>query len=166
MLAEEVRTLRQMVGELEAYCVELEEQIHALESQLDAANKMLGEREGQHSSRAHEDSRRLQMLLEEHDAALNDAAELQRRVSALAEANDGLTATNAGLTEQQPRFGAATISASVEGMTLDVAIKRPYQRPDLMWLGFGGLMLLTAVVFMIYNRFALPRHAADSLTES
>jgi dipeptide/tripeptide permease len=43
---------------------------------------------------------------------------------------------------------------------------RDMQRPDLMWLGFGGLMLFTAIVFMIYNRLALPRHAADSLTDS
>jgi len=37
-------------------------------------------------------------------------------------------------------------------------------RPDLMWLSFGGIMLLTAVVFMLYNRLALPRARADSLT--
>jgi len=43
---------------------------------------------------------------------------------------------------------------------------RDMQRPDLMWMAFGGLMLFTAIVFMIYNRFALPKHAADSLTDS
>ena len=41
---------------------------------------------------------------------------------------------DAGLFEQQPQFGAATISAPVNGVTLDVAIKRPTQRPDLMWM--------------------------------
>jgi dipeptide/tripeptide permease len=44
------------------------------------------------------------------------------------------------------------------------SLARDMQRPDLMWLAFGGLMLLTAVVFAVYNKFALPRHAADSLT--
>jgi dipeptide/tripeptide permease len=39
-------------------------------------------------------------------------------------------------------------------------------RPDLMWMTFGGLMLFTAVVFLIYNRFALPRGASHTLTES
>jgi len=43
-------------------------------------------------------------------------------------------------------------------------LARDMQRPDLMWLVFGGIMLFTAVVFMIYNRFALPKDAADSLT--
>ena len=41
---------------------------------------------------------------------------------------------------------------------------RDLQRPDLMWLAFGGIMLLTAIVFMIYNRFVLPKDASDSLT--
>jgi MFS family permease len=41
---------------------------------------------------------------------------------------------------------------------------RDLQRPDLMWLTFGGLMLVTAFVFLLYNRFALPKEAADSLT--
>ena len=41
---------------------------------------------------------------------------------------------DAGLFEQQPQFGAALISAPVNGVTLDVAIKRPTQRPDLMWM--------------------------------
>jgi MFS family permease len=37
-------------------------------------------------------------------------------------------------------------------------------RPDLMWMAFGGIMLLTAVVFLLYNKLALPKDAADSLT--
>jgi len=43
-------------------------------------------------------------------------------------------------------------------------LARDMQRPDLMWLCFGGIMLGTAVVFLLYNVFALPRHAADRLT--
>ena len=45
-------------------------------------------------------------------------------------------------------------------------LARDMQRPDLMWLVFGGLMLLTALVFLAYNRFALPRGSAHTLTES
>ncbi|MBI4879756.1 MAG: MFS transporter [Planctomycetes bacterium] len=30
-------------------------------------------------------------------------------------------------------------------------------RPDLMWLFFGGLMAATAVIFVLYDRFVLPR---------
>jgi len=37
-------------------------------------------------------------------------------------------------------------------------------RPDLMWLAFGGIMFATALAFMLYNRLALPKHASDSLT--
>jgi dipeptide/tripeptide permease len=43
-------------------------------------------------------------------------------------------------------------------------LARDMQRPDLMWLAFGGLMLLTAIVFMLYNKFVLPKDAADTLT--
>ncbi len=45
------------------------------------------------------------------------------------------------------------------------ALARDMGRPDLMWLCFGALMLFTAVVFMLYNKFALPKHAAASLTD-
>ena len=45
-------------------------------------------------------------------------------------------------------------------------LARDMQRPDLMWAAFGGIMLFTAVVFLLYNRFALPRHAAHTLTEN
>ena len=44
-------------------------------------------------------------------------------------------------------------------------LARDMQRPDLMWLTFGGLMLLTAIVFLLYNKFALPKEAAHSLTD-
>ena len=37
-------------------------------------------------------------------------------------------------------------------------------RPDLMWMAFGGIMLATAVTFMLYNKFALPKEAAHKLT--
>lgn len=42
-------------------------------------------------------------------------------------------------------------------------LARDMQRPDLMWLVFGAIMLGTAIVFLLYNRFALPKHAADEL---
>jgi hypothetical protein len=43
-------------------------------------------------------------------------------------------------------------------------LARDMQRPDLMWLAFGGIMLATAFVFLLYNRFVLPKDASDSLT--
>jgi POT family proton-dependent oligopeptide transporter len=43
-------------------------------------------------------------------------------------------------------------------------LARDMQRPDLMWMAFGGIMMLTAVVFLLYNRFALPKDAAHTLT--
>jgi dipeptide/tripeptide permease len=46
------------------------------------------------------------------------------------------------------------------------SLARDMQRPDLMWFAFGGLMLLTAVVFMLYNRFALPKGSAHTLTDN
>ena len=45
-------------------------------------------------------------------------------------------------------------------------LARDMQRPDLMWMAFGGIMLGTAIVFMLYNMFALPKQAADSLTNA
>jgi DNA-binding beta-propeller fold protein YncE len=42
--------------------------------------------------------------------------------------------TDNGLHEQQPQLGIAKISSDVAGIALDVAIKQPYQRPDLLWL--------------------------------
>jgi dipeptide/tripeptide permease len=45
-------------------------------------------------------------------------------------------------------------------------LARDMQRPDLMWMAFGLLMLFTAFVFLLYNKFALPKHAADSLTDN
>jgi dipeptide/tripeptide permease len=37
-------------------------------------------------------------------------------------------------------------------------LARDLQRPDLMWFGFASLMVLTALVFLLYNRFAIPRN--------
>lgn len=42
---------------------------------------------------------------------------------------------------------------------------RDMQRPDIMWLCFGGLMLFTAIIFMLYNKFALSKENADTLTD-
>ncbi|MFQ5807188.1 MAG: MFS transporter [Phycisphaerae bacterium] len=39
-------------------------------------------------------------------------------------------------------------------------LARDMQRPDLMWLFFGGLMVLTAFIFLLYDRFVLPRTRA------
>ncbi|MGI9319066.1 MAG: hypothetical protein ACR2QW_17195 [bacterium] len=39
-----------------------------------------------------------------------------------------------GLHEQQPQFGIAKISSPADGFGLDVAIKRPSQRKDLLWV--------------------------------
>ncbi|MBD3867275.1 MAG: MFS transporter [Acidobacteria bacterium] len=43
-------------------------------------------------------------------------------------------------------------------------LARDMQRPDLMWLTFGALMLFTALIFVLYNIFALPKHKAEALT--
>lgn len=43
-------------------------------------------------------------------------------------------------------------------------LARDLQRPDLMWLAFAGIMFLTAVAFWLYNQFALPKSAANTLT--
>jgi len=45
-------------------------------------------------------------------------------------------------------------------------LTRDMQRPDLMWLAFGGIMLGTAIIFLLYNMFALPKHASGSLTNN
>ncbi|MFH1279065.1 MAG: MFS transporter [Candidatus Eisenbacteria bacterium] len=42
-------------------------------------------------------------------------------------------------------------------------LARDMQRPDLMWLAFGGVMLLTALMFVLYNRFALPRKSTQTM---
>jgi len=40
---------------------------------------------------------------------------------------------------------------------------RDLERPDLMWALFGGLTAATAVVFLLYDRFAVPRKKQDGL---
>ncbi len=44
-------------------------------------------------------------------------------------------------------------------------LARDMQRPDLMWLTFGALMFVTAFVFLLYNKFALRKDQAASLTK-
>lgn len=43
-------------------------------------------------------------------------------------------------------------------------LARDMHRPDLMWLAFGGIMLLTAILFLAYDRFALVRSAPKPAT--
>jgi hypothetical protein len=33
-----------------------------------------------------------------------------------------------------------------------------------MWLSFGAIMLLTALMFILYDKFALPRNRSESMT--
>jgi dipeptide/tripeptide permease len=44
-------------------------------------------------------------------------------------------------------------------------LARDMGRPDLMWMAFGGIMALTAIVFILYNLFVLPKSASESLTD-
>jgi dipeptide/tripeptide permease len=39
------------------------------------------------------------------------------------------------------------------------------EQPEIMWAIFGVLMFVTAFVFLLYNKFALPKEKAGSLTE-
>ena len=41
---------------------------------------------------------------------------------------------------------------------------RDLQRPDLMWVTFGAIMLGTSFIFLLYDRFVLPRSEGESLT--
>ncbi|RME36779.1 MAG: MFS transporter, partial [Planctomycetota bacterium] len=43
---------------------------------------------------------------------------------------------------------------------------RDRQRPDVMWLVFGAIMLGTAVVFLLYDRFAVPRASGVQAIEA
>ena len=45
-------------------------------------------------------------------------------------------------------------------------LARDMQRPDLMWMAFGALMLLTAFVFLLYDKFALPRNRSGTMTDN
>lgn len=42
-------------------------------------------------------------------------------------------------------------------------LARDMQRPDLMWMAFGGIMFLTALMFWLYNMFAVPRSAPQPI---
>ncbi|MCP4601265.1 MAG: peptide MFS transporter [Proteobacteria bacterium] len=44
-------------------------------------------------------------------------------------------------------------------------LARDMERPDLMWMGFGALMFITAFIFLLYNRFALPKGEVEELAE-
>ncbi len=44
-------------------------------------------------------------------------------------------------------------------------LARDMQRPELMWMTFGALMFVTAFVFLLYNRYALPKSQSASLTD-
>lgn len=45
-------------------------------------------------------------------------------------------------------------------------LARDMQRPELMWMTFGALMFVTALIFLIYNKYAVPNDQAASLTEA
>jgi len=42
-------------------------------------------------------------------------------------------------------------------------LARDMGRPDLMWGLFGGIMLATAIIFLLYDRFALPRSGSNAM---
>jgi dipeptide/tripeptide permease len=43
-------------------------------------------------------------------------------------------------------------------------LARDLGRPDLMWLVFSGMALVTAVALALYNRYAVPKPASQSTT--
>jgi POT family proton-dependent oligopeptide transporter len=45
-------------------------------------------------------------------------------------------------------------------------LARDMERPDLMWMAFGLIMLLTAVIFLLYDRFAVTRKPEAAPVES
>jgi MFS family permease len=45
------------------------------------------------------------------------------------------------------------------------SLARDMGRPDLMWLVFAGLMVLSAFLFVLYNIFALPKGSTNALTK-
>jgi POT family proton-dependent oligopeptide transporter len=54
--------------------------------------------------------------------------------------------------------------SGVLGGILYGELARDLGRPDLMWLVFGGMSVVTAVALALYNRYAVPRPAAPSTT--
>jgi dipeptide/tripeptide permease len=56
-------------------------------------------------------------------------------------------------------FGGILSGELMQKFTYDMG------RPDYMWMTFGCIMAFTAVIFLLYNRLALPRGRESSLTE-
>jgi POT family proton-dependent oligopeptide transporter len=56
-------------------------------------------------------------------------------------------------------FGGILSGELMQKFTYDMG------RPDYMWLTFGCIMAFTALIFLMYNRLALPRGSESSLTE-
>jgi len=56
-------------------------------------------------------------------------------------------------------FGGILSGELMQNFTYDMG------RPDLMWATFGGIMLLTAVIFLAYDKFALPRGGKESMMQ-
>jgi dipeptide/tripeptide permease len=56
-------------------------------------------------------------------------------------------------------FGGILSGELMQKFTYDMG------RPDYMWMTFGGIMAFTALIFLMYNRMALPRGSESSLTE-
>ena len=118
-MAEEVRTLRQTVGELEAYTIELEDQILQLERQLDSANEQL-HHQASHAHALHaEDERKLWVAKEEAAASRAELDGLLERAGALDAANESLTVANASLSEQVRKLRAERKPGQVVGRTLE-----------------------------------------------
>lgn len=46
------------------------------------------------------------------------------------------------------------------------SLARDMKRPDLMWLIFGVIMLATAAIFLLYNKFALPKSGAHGMAKA
>jgi len=56
-------------------------------------------------------------------------------------------------------FGGILSGELMQKFTYDMG------RPDYMWMTFGGIMAFTALIFLMYNRLALPRGSESRLTE-
>ena len=105
-MLEEIKSLRQMVSELEGYAVELEERNGELERQLDESRRAGDAASGASSAQAAADASRLERLLERHEEAAAELEEMHARVDALLATNDELSAANATLHETIRRLRA------------------------------------------------------------
>lgn len=54
-------------------------------------------------------------------------------------------------------FGGILSGELMQKFTYDMG------RPDYMWATFGGIMLFTAFIFLLYDKFALPRGAKETM---